>query len=183
MILGACGGGGTSQPNQALNYKRTYTEPVPGSPSQPVVRLNTALSTDTIAVFDVVANEPSRTIRGVALNLYVDQTKVQFVAVPGGATGAVLGNVSTGGWGGSDGRAAGKYDAAGVYVMASSIRAPGAAQPAQGVLLRFALQLQGEPVAGVIRTIVDNGSGLLDERGRMVAGTAPVVGRLEMVRS
>ena len=178
-VLVGCGGAGGSS-KQTLGYKATYTAPTAMSTSVPVVQLNTALSTDQIAVFDVVADTPNTSIRGCVLNLTVDLTKVSFVPVPSGNEGATLGNVSTGGFGGTYGCSVAKLNAQGCSLMGTAIQAPGPAQEAQGTLLRFALQLQGTTVAGVVTTVVASGSGLLDANSRVISGTAPVIGRLEV---
>jgi hypothetical protein len=177
----ACGGGGGGG-NQTINYKRAYTDPVSNSPSVPVICLNTSLSTDQVAVFDVIASSPTLQVRGVALNLIVDLTKVSFVDVPGGNEGASLGSISTVGLGGTNGRAVAKLDNQGCNRMGTAIRLPGTAQPANGVMMRFALQLLGQPVEGVIQATVGQGSGLLDPTGEIIPGTSPILGRLEMVK-
>lgn len=183
LLTLACGGGAGGGGSQSISYKRAYTDPVSSSPSVPVININTSLSTEQVAVFDVIATSPSIQTRGVVLNLSVDLTKVNFVDVPGGNQGTSLGSISTVGLGGDNGRAVAKLDKQGCYRMGTAIRAPGTAQSANGVLMRFALQLQGSPVEGVIQTSVGDGSGLLDANGQLIPGTAPVVGRLEMVKS
>jgi hypothetical protein len=66
----------------------------------------------------------------------------------------------------------------GTATMGDAIQNPAAAVACQGVLLRFAYQVVGSPVMGVIRAQVMSGSGLMDSDGHFISGTAPVIGQL-----
>lgn len=150
-----------------------------------MILLNTSLSTSTVAVFDVVGIDPNLQVKGVNLSLAVDTSKMAFVSVPGdsGST-SKLGLATTGGFGGGQKAFTASKLRNGAYEMASAIQGVGSSSvPSNQVLLRFALQIQGQPVEGVVTTLVGTSSGLLDANARLIPGTAPVVGRLEIRKS
>lgn len=182
----ACGGGGggdddTSTPtNLAVNYSDPSS-----TGAAAIIKLNRTLSSGGLLVFEVEANKADTQIGGVNLNLQVDATKLAVAEIPGtrdaevehilATPTATPGTLSTG-------TAMRKDRADGYTMMVSAIRRPSPSVPGTGVILRFAYKVQGNPVEGVIRTQVMDGSGLLDPKGNLIPGTAPVVGRLEYVR-
>lgn len=179
LALIACGGAAPAAKTDAAaqeTYSLSYTAPA-GSTGAPVVRLNSSLSTATTAVFDIVGNRASE-IRGVVTNLQVDLSKVTFVTPPGESA-----LVSGGGFGGSNLHTKSKVLPDGTNLMVVALRRPGTPLSGSGVVMRFALQMNSNPVLGVVRAEVRDGSGLADSDGKIVAGTSPVFGRLEVVKS
>lgn len=191
MTLLGCGGGGgggdkstnssgTSTPSTVTNV--AYTEPTPNG-GQPVIRFNSTLSTSSVLVFDVAGTSTTLT-RGLNLNVRVDNTKLLPVDVPGAASAAVrpaVGTgIDTGGFGAGAAAAVRQDKNDGTALMVTALRNPSPALPSNTVLMRFAYKLNGNPVAGVVRMEVLTGSGLFDGRGRILDGTSPAVGRLEI---
>jgi hypothetical protein len=188
-ILLACGGGGggggttsnTPSPSNSLTVK--YTDPA-ATDGACIIQLNRSLSTGSLMVFDVVGEKADTQTVGVCLNLQVDPAKLASANIPGDRDAEVehilaTPTASPGGFGSGAAVSMRKDRSDGYSMMVTAIRRPGAPVPASGVILRFAFQVIGSPVAGVIRTQVMDGSGLLDANGRLISGTAPVIGRLE----
>lgn len=185
LLLLACGGGGGGNSDgKSSSGTPTIVYTAPNSTgTAPIVQLNQAMSTSSLVVFDVIGNNPSQQIDGVVVNFLVDPTKLIPVAVPGTwdpeprhlmATPTVM----TGGFGNGTAIAVRKDRADGTSMMAVAIRRPSSSVACSGVLMRFAYQVVGTPVQGVIRTQVVDGSGIT-ANGYLVSGTSPVVGRLE----
>lgn len=187
-VLLACGGGGgggsnTSSTTTTSNLTAKYTDPV-ASEGACIIQLNRTLSTGSLLVFDVVGEKSDTPTVGVCLNLQVDQTKLASAVIPGPRDLEVehimaSPTASPGGFASGAAVSMRKDRADGYSMMVTAIRRPGTPLPASGVLMRFAFQILGSPVAGVIRTQVMDGSGILDSNGRLISGTAPVIGRLE----
>jgi hypothetical protein len=180
-VLTACGGGGGSSSSTKTPYF-VYTAPTPNT-GQPVVQLNNGMSNGNIAVFDVVGTAASTLTRGLDFNITVDSSKLLPVGVPGTASPTirpVVGTgIDTGGFGGGQAMAIRTDRSDGLAHMATAIRYPAAAVASNTVVMRFAYQLSGSPVDGVIRAEVGTG-GLLDSNGKVLPGTAPAMGRLEL---
>lgn len=185
FLLIGCGGGAGGSDNKAtpgaLSIVYTPPDSVGGAP---VVQLNQSLSSGTTVVFDVVGSQPSQKIDGLVLNLVVDSAKLVPVAVPGAWDPEprhlmTTPTVMTGGFGGGTAIAVRKDRADGTSMMSIGIRRPSPSVACSGVLLRFAYQVVGTPVQGVIRAQVVTGSGLTEGGGYLVSGTSPVIGRLE----
>ena len=183
LLLFGCGGGAEGTDKSTPGAPSiVYTTP-DSAGGAPVVRLNQSLSSGNTIVFDVIGNQPSQVIDGLVLNLIVDPTKLIPVAVPGAwdpeprhlmATPTVM----TGGFGGGTAIAVRKDRTDGTSMMAVAIRRPSQSVACNGVLMRFAYQILGTPVQGVIRAQVVAGSGIT-ANGYLVSGTTPVIGRLE----
>ena len=181
LLTVGCGGAGTSTTgsgSSSQSYAQNYTNPTAPTGTQvyaPSIVLNTALSTGTTAVYDVVANAPNYMVRGVVCNLQVDTSKVTFVTVPNAA-----GAVDNAGFGGANAHMLSKLTSASTNLMVVTIRSPAAAKAASGTLMRFALALNSGTIAGVVRTEVMSGSGLVDANGRLIQNTSPVMGVIEV---
>jgi len=186
LLVGlGCGGGSSAASHSTTSGSLTiaYTAPTPAD-GQPVVVYNTALSSGSYLVFDVVGSTTT-TVRGLALNLQVDPTKFTAADVPTDASQVTARPVTTptigtGGWGGGHSVIYRVDHSDGLALMANTLRHPATPLPASGVLMRFAYNVIGTPVSGVVRAEVMEKSGLLDSYGRLISGTAPVIGRIEI---
>lgn len=189
VLLGmACGGGAGSDATTPgpVRLGVNYTDPTAAGVA-PLVKMNRDLSKGDLLVFDVVANSTTQRSMGVVLNLQVDPSKIIAAEIPGTRDAEVqhvleAPTASPGGFGAGTALAMRRDRADGYSLMVCSIRKPAPAVIASGTMMRFAFKIVGTPVEGVIRTQVMDGSGILDESGRLIAGTAPVGGRLEYVR-
>jgi len=185
LALTACGGGGggTTTNSSSAPLALKYTNPA-ATAGPCVILLNQALSTGSLIVLDVVGEQPSTSSVGVCLNLQVDQTKLVSAVIPGTRDAEVEHVLATpiaspGGFASGTAVTMRRDLASGLSMMVTAIRRPAPALPASGCMLRLAYQVVGTPVAGVIRAQVMDGSGLLDAKGIVIAGTSPVIGRLE----
>lgn len=184
LLVTACGGGGggngssTTSPTLSV----AYTAPT-STTGQPLVILNSSLSTSTLLVFDVVGSTTTP-VRGVALNVQVDATKLLPANVPGADIATARPNttpgIQTGGWGGGQSVIYRKDKTDGYAMMVNAIRNPAAPMAATGPMMRFAFAVNGNPVSGVIRADVSSDSGLIDANGKLIPGTAPAIGRVEI---
>ena len=156
----------------------------------PIVQRNVQLSTNSTAVFDVIATHPELLITGCVLKMEVDSQRFMLVPVPDGNLGSLMGNISTGGFGGNYGLAVvkeitiqGDYegDYTNYYLMSTAIQAPGLPQPANGILMRFALKIRSQTFTGLRMLRVEANSGLMDPDGYLIFDTEPCVGQLEVL--
>lgn len=181
VLLAGCGGGSEVDPT-SKSPSVAYATPTPVG-GQPSIVLNSALSSSTVLVFDVVGSSATSLVRGVTLNLQVDSSKLLPVEVPGAAGATIRPSttpgVQTAGWGGGQSVVYRKDRADGLCMMVNALRLPAPPAAANGPMMRFAYKINGTPVSGVIRADVASGSGLVDGNGQLIPGTAPVIGRLE----